>query len=278
MPEPDLPKRPGFESAWRARFEEFASLRDDDAGIAGWSSSGLEVRFRHFLRVWRQSEHGHLWLDAGCGAGTYARFLTGQGAEVLGLDYSLPTVVKARARDDGRCAWAVADVTQLPLPPGRFDGVVCFGVTQALADSAPAVRELAAQIRSGGELWIDVLNRNCVANALQRLSRWLRGKPAHLRYESPRRVRELMRQSGMQDVRIHWIPIVPGRLGFLQGIAETRVLGSIVRMVPGLGDLLSHSCMLTGRKPVVEFADSFGCDARPPADPQHHLTNSQSAR
>ena len=43
----DHNSRPGndtFEQAWRSRFEEFASLRDDDAGIAGWSSAGLDAR------------------------------------------------------------------------------------------------------------------------------------------------------------------------------------------------------------------------------------------
>ena len=49
MPDRSLPPDndgPSFESKWRERFEEFAELRDDDAGIAGWSPSGLETRFR----------------------------------------------------------------------------------------------------------------------------------------------------------------------------------------------------------------------------------------
>lgn len=240
--------RPSFEDAWRKRFEEFATLRDDDAGIAGWSSSGLDVRFRHFLRAWEVRTHGKFWLDAGCGAGTYTRYLASQGAEVVGLDYCLPAAVKAKARDTWNCRWAVADVTRLPLKPAGFDGVLCFGVMQALTDSAPAVRELVAQVGEGGEVWLDALNGICVANALQRISRWMRGKPMHLRYESPRRMKRLMEGAGLVNVRIHWIPIMPARLKAFQPLVESPLAGALLRHVPGLGLLFSHSCMLYGMK------------------------------
>lgn len=241
--------RSSFEDAWRRRFEEFATLRDDDAGIAGWSSSGLDVRFRHFLRAWSGKAQGKSWLDAGCGAGTYSRYLASQGAMVVGLDYCLPAASKAKERDTGNCSWAVADVTRLPLRPGGFDGVLCFGVMQALADSAPAIHELVTQVRPGGEVWVDALNGACVANVLQRVSRWLRGKPMHLRYESPRRMKSLMRKTGLVDVRLYWIPIMPGRLRILQTVVESEVFRIMLRYVPGMGLLFSHSCMVFGRKP-----------------------------
>lgn len=235
-----------FEKRWRERFEEFATLRDDDAGIAGWSASGLAVRFRHFLRAWQNSGQGKSWLDAGCGAGTYSRYLASLGLNVVGLDYCLPAAAKARARDTWNCRWAVADVTRLPLRPGGFDGVICFGVIQALARSEPAVRELVAQLKDGGEIWVDALNGLCVVNVLQRLSRRLRGKPVHLRYESPRRMRRLMEDAGLVKLRIHWIPIMPARLKAFQPVAESALVTALLRNVPWLGALLSHSFMLTG--------------------------------
>jgi len=240
-------RRPAFEDAWRRRFEEFATLRDDDAGIAGWSSSGLDARFRYFISAWHGSAQGKVWLDAGCGAGTYARYFASQGAQVVGLDYCQPAAVKAKARDMWNCSWAVADVTRLPLRPGRFDGVLCFGVMQALSDSAPAVRELASQLQPGGELWIDVLNRFCIANIIEQLSRRLRGKATHLRYESPYRMRRLMKGIGLVEVRMHWIPLLPRRLIALKPFIESAFFGALLRYVPGLGALFSHSCMLRGR-------------------------------
>ncbi len=250
MSEREPPRRSGFEEAWRKRFVEFATLRDDDAGIAGWSESGLDARLRSFVTVWNRTQHGRAWLDAGCGAGTYARFLASQGAEVVGLDYCLPAAAKAKARDTSNCQWAVADVTRLPLRPGGFDGVLCFGVMQALAESGPAVRELAAQVKPGGEVWVDALNGACVANIAQRLSRWWRGKPVHLRYESPRRMKQLMLAAGLVEVRINWIPILPASMKRLQPLLETRPAHALIHLVPGLGLLLSHSCLLTGTKPA----------------------------
>src|SRR5438132_141237 len=84
-----------FEAQWRERFIEFASLHDDDAGIAGWSMSGLESRFRMFCRLWKPVFAGQLILDLGCGAGTYTRFLFDKGMRPVGVDYSLFALTKA---------------------------------------------------------------------------------------------------------------------------------------------------------------------------------------
>lgn len=251
MPE-SFSKRPPFEDAWRRRFEEFAAISDDDAGIAGWSPLGLETRMRAFVRVWPGAQAGALWLDAGCGAGTYSRYLARQGLRVVGLDYSPVTTAKAKAkaRDTEACMWGVADVTRLPLKRGCFDGVICFGVMQALSQSGPAIAELSGQLRPGGGLWVDALNAYCLANLWVRFSRWLRGKPRHLRYESPRRMKRLMEQAGLVDVRIHWIPILPGRLRVLQSAADSAAIGMLLRHVPGLGALLCHSCLVVGTKPT----------------------------
>jgi SAM-dependent methyltransferase len=242
--------RPAFEDAWRRRFEEFATLRDDDAGVAGWSTMGLETRLRAFQRAWPGAEVGSLWLDAGCGAGTYTRYLATQGLRVVGVDYSPVTASKAKARDTEHCMWGVADVTRLPLRSGSFDGVICFGVSQALSKSDSAIRELATQLRPGGQVWIDALNAYCVANIWTRLSRRLRGKPRHLRYERPGRMRRLMEAEGLLELRIHWIPIMPARLKVLQPFVEGALFSALLRHVPGLGALFSHSYMLTGKKPL----------------------------
>ena len=237
-----------FEKSWRKRFEEFAALRDDDAGIAGWTSSGLDVRFRNFVNLWQSTTHGQSWLDVGCGAGTYSRYLASRGARVVGLDYCLASVAKAKRRDTGNCCWAAADVTRLPLKAGGVDGVICFGVLQALTSSGPAIRELVAQVGEGGEVWIDALNGYCIANVLQRMLRWLHGKSMHLRYESPRRLKGLMMDAGLSEVRIHWIPILPAGLKALQPAIDGRLFGLLLRYVPGLGMVFSHSCLLRGVK------------------------------
>jgi SAM-dependent methyltransferase len=239
---------PSFERRWRNRFQEYADERDDDAGIAGWSVTGLDARVRGFRGLWDPGAPGRRWLDAGCGAGTYSRILVERGLVVVGVDYSLPSLRKAAERGPGRIALAVADVRRLPFRPAAFDGVLCLGVTQALAESGPAVRELAAQVRPGGELWLDALNRWCVVHAYELLRRWAGGRPIHLRYESPARLERLLREAGFGAVRLHWMPILPTRWYALQRIVESGPLRLALRTVPLLGMFLSHAFILRAEK------------------------------
>ncbi len=249
-------RRPGdksgsgqFEASWRARFEEFASDRDDDAGIAGWTTSGLDARMRRFVGLWKAGKSRERWLDAGCGAGTYARFLQSEGAAVVGLDYSLPTILKARARSAPGIAYVVGDVRHLPFPPTSFGGVLCFGVMQALGDAAPAIRELAAQVAPGGQLWVDALNRWCAVHAWNLLRRRIEGRPIHLRYESPWAIRRIMATCGLTNVRIHWMPIAPARWPRLQRIVEGPVARWVFAHVPLAGAFVCHAFIVCAERP-----------------------------
>jgi SAM-dependent methyltransferase len=249
-PERNPEARSAFEQKWRVRFEEYARLFDDDAGIAGWSATGLDARLRRFLGLWQPAAVGERWLDAGCGAGTYTRILLQHGLDVVGVDYSWPTVQKAATRGLDSVL-AVADVSRLPFRPGVFHGVICFGVTQALSDSRAAVQELGGRVRPGGELWLDALNRWCLVHAYELLRRWVRGHSLHLRYESPRRLRRLLQDAGFDKVRVHWMPILPTRWYGLQGLMETRVVDATLRLVPLLGMLISHAFIVRAEKPPV---------------------------
>jgi SAM-dependent methyltransferase len=243
---PHLFRQQGFEARWRRRFQDFAARFEDDAGIAGWSPTGLAARLRHFGHWWGGAPPGTLWLDAGCGAGTYTRFLAGQGLTVLGMDYSLPTLVKAKARGGG--LWAAGEVARLPVRPGSLDGVLCFGVIQALSESGPAVGELAAALRPGGQVWIDALNAWCLPHLGERLMRRLRKRPPHVRYESPRVLAKLLRRNGLEHVRLYWLPILPARWQRLQWLAETEPARWLFRAAPLLGALLSHSFVLSAER------------------------------
>lgn len=241
---------PRFEDQWRSRFEEFADLRDDDAGIAGWTVTGLDARLRRFLGLWQPGEPGR-WLDAGCGAGTYTRLLLQHGHAVIGADYSLPTLRKTLTRGLDGALFTLADVRRLPFRAGEFDGVLCFGVTQALAESGSAIHELARLLKPGGRLWIDALNGSCVIHAVGNVRRRMRGRPAHLRYESPRHIIALLGEYGFADIRLHWMPIAPGRSHGLQRVFESRPVAWILRWVPPLGALLSHSFIVQATKSSV---------------------------
>lgn len=237
-----------FEQRWRRRFEQFAGKSNDDAGIAGWSATGLETRLRHFSRLWRDGEPDAHWLDAGCGAGTYSRFLAGKGLRVVGLDYSFPTIAKARERGAQGIDWGVADVTCLPVKSEAFDGALCFGVMQALSGSAPAVRELARAVRPGGTVWVDALNAWCLPHLVSRVRRRLSGKPAHLRYEKPGVLRRTMLENGFVHAEVHWLPILPAGWQRFQHWLETPATRWLLRYIPPVGALLSHSFVVRAER------------------------------
>jgi len=225
-------------------------MHDDDAGIAGWSPTGLAARYRRFVRAWqaslREPRAGH-WLDAGCGAGTYASFLVASGQQVTAVDYSVPTLRKAAARVTGDVRWAAADVTRLPFRDAAFDGVLCFGVMQALSGCSPALSELRRVLREGGELWIDVLNARCLTAQLSELRRRLRGAPPHLRYDVPTEFCDALRATGFAVEGTHWVPILPSRLRSLELLTESGFGSWLLSHATLLGAAVSHSLLVHAR-------------------------------
>ncbi|MBN2887556.1 MAG: class I SAM-dependent methyltransferase [Chromatiaceae bacterium] len=237
-----------FERRWRQRFMERGRLFEADAAIAGWSPSGLAARLRNFRALWPGDRPGARWLDIGCGAGSYSRLLHEQGIDTLGLDYSLPSVRKARARSGEGIGWLVADARALPLADACLDGVLCFGVLQALSDPEPVIEEALRVLRPGGELWIDALNLWCLPTLARLL--WLRlGRRAPgLRHDRPGRLLDLLRQRGALEVRLDWVPILPARWQRWQPWLERPLARALLRRLPGLGALLSHAVLVRARR------------------------------
>jgi SAM-dependent methyltransferase len=240
--------RSGFEEGWRRRFIERGSRFDDDAAIAGWTDAGLAARMRNFSREWRGDAPGAFWVDAGCGAGSYTRHLAASGLRVIGLDYSLPSVQKARERSPRDIVWAVSDVRRLPLRPASADGVMCFGVLQALDEPEPAIAELMATVRAGGQIWIDHLNAVCLPTLLRRMLARIRGRELGLRYHRAADLVELLRRHGAVDIQIRRVPILPSALARFQPLVESPVCRALLRALGPLGSPLAHAVLIHARK------------------------------
>ena len=244
----DAPPTDGFDAQWRARFERFATYFDNDAGIAGWSTSGLEARFRFFRTRWPRAPRGSKYLDLGCGAGTYTRWLVQQDLVVIGVDYSLPTLVKAKARSPEVTHFCCANGMLLPFRDEAFDGVVCFGLLQAMSGSGPLIAEAARVLKEGGELWIDALNRHSIASQLVRARERFQGKAMHLRYDSSRAVERALTSEGFGDLTRYWLPLVPSRALRLQRVFDSKLCRAVFEGVPMMGSLLSHAFVLHARR------------------------------
>jgi hypothetical protein len=59
-------------------------------------------------------------------------------------------------------------------------------------------------------------------------------------------LRRLMRDCGLVNIRLHWLPILPRRWQRFQRLLETRQGRWIFRYLPGIGALFSHAVVLSG--------------------------------
>lgn len=246
----------GFERRWRQRFENWGHKHGSDAAIAGWSESGLAARLANFERLWSPGDRPGRWLDAGCGAGTYVRALAARGADVVGADYSLPSLRRAGERLGAEALLAASDVRALPFAAESFDGALCFGVMQALADPLPALRELCRVVRPGGQVWVDALNRYSAPHFAAGAWRRLRGQPAHMRYDSPWQLAEWLRQAGATAVQVHWLPLVPSSWRRLRACVSHPAMEAVFDGLPPLAAAASHAFVVRGYREPASFSST----------------------
>jgi len=111
---------------------------------------------------------GQKVLDLACGAGRHAAALARRGARVIGLDLSLPLLLRA-ARRTG-VPLVRADMRRLPLRNAAFDLVVnlftSFGYFERDDQHAAVLREVARVLAGGGAFALDFLNATAVRTRL----------------------------------------------------------------------------------------------------------------
>ena len=104
---------------------------------------------------------GRRILEIGCGSAPCARWLAGQGADVVGLDLSRAMLRRgAAAMDRGgpRVPLVQAGAESLPFADESFDKACsAFGAVPFVADSAKLMREVHRVLRPGG-LWVFSVN------------------------------------------------------------------------------------------------------------------------
>jgi SAM-dependent methyltransferase len=161
-------------------------------------------------------------LDLGCGAGRHARYLASKGFDVTGLDLSEESLRLARPGESPTLRFVRQDMRE-PFGDGRFDHVVnlftSFGYFDELDDHLTVVENIAASLKSGGNVVIDYLNvRNAEAHlvpaeAVERdgvsyqISRWVGGRHIFKRMvireeaKAPVTVVERVARLGLADFR-----------------------------------------------------------------------------
>ena len=114
-------------------------------------------------------------LDAGCGTGQLAIFLSMVHRQAVGIDFSYHSLRKANHFKDRfqlqNVSFAQMDLFDLGLKEGSFDYVFCNGVLHHTGDAYGAFRNLCRLVKRGGYITIGLYNT--YARVLLDLRRWI---------------------------------------------------------------------------------------------------------
>ncbi|MFC1978230.1 class I SAM-dependent methyltransferase [Chloroflexota bacterium] len=117
---------------------------------------GIEADLIHELL---DLKPGEKLLDAGCGTGIFTLDFLSQGAEVVGLDISLPMLTHAHMKLKSYPLSTVwGDMLYLPFQDDCFDKAVSVTALEFIEDANRAVSELFRVTRPGGLVVVATLN------------------------------------------------------------------------------------------------------------------------
>jgi SAM-dependent methyltransferase len=117
-----------------------------------WARTGrAEERARYTSVLLDELPRGARVLDLGCGAGVPTTQQLAQRFEVTGVDLSAHQLALAR-QNVPQAQFIQADITQLDLPPGSFDGVAAFySLIHVPREEQPdLLQDIASWLRPGG--------------------------------------------------------------------------------------------------------------------------------
>lgn len=115
----------------------------------------------------RHLQRGARILDAGCGIGANAIWLTQEGYVVDGVDISTEAIRRLHFRSDG-FEWngvdlhsaQVGDITDLQFRDGMFDAVIEVCVLQHVSDPLLAIKEAYRVLKHGGQMFSMIATPN----------------------------------------------------------------------------------------------------------------------
>ena len=149
---------------------------------------------------------GEFLLDVGCGTGIFTDSVLSSGAEIVGLDISMPMVGRAFSRFQGqRFTPLTGDMLRLPFTSGSFDKVYSMTALEFVDNAQTAVAELQRVTKAGGIIVMTTLNR---------LSPWAErrlkaGDQGHelfqsMVFRSPAEIRRLIPKGANLKTAIHF--------------------------------------------------------------------------
>ena len=240
-----------FDEEWRARFRRFGSGYDADHLVSGWSQEGLRRRVSVFTQLLEEQhlQNSSRILDVGCGAGTYVRLLRKMGYRVVGLDYSLPSLRKARMADIQKTGvYIESNAYLLPFPDDIFDLVLSIGTFQAMEDPQRAVKEMARVLRPNGIVIAECLNSREIVSRVNRKVQKIRGTVQRVRTYSPSHLEGWLSGCGVTLVKQKGVYLPPRGITLFNKLLDLRGTNLILNRMKWVSLLLAHAFLLVGKK------------------------------
>jgi demethylmenaquinone methyltransferase/2-methoxy-6-polyprenyl-1,4-benzoquinol methylase len=114
-------------------------------------SFNLDQRWKQRLVAATMASAGTRALDLACGTGDVAARLAARGAQVTGLDLTLPMLTIARTKPAaGAVRWVCGDMTMLPVQSASFDAVTTSYGLRNVPDLTRALEEIHRVLSDGG--------------------------------------------------------------------------------------------------------------------------------
>jgi SAM-dependent methyltransferase len=164
---------PAAVMAWTNSIAEVAAKIDEEPWVEPWHAEERTVRAQYAAWAVGYDAPGNpmiiaeqpvvpglfarysagLALDAACGTGRHAAYLSSLGHDVIGIDCTPEMLDVARAKVPS-ARFETADLTELPLPEDAVDLAVCTLALTHFPDLVTPMKELARVVRPGGHVVI----------------------------------------------------------------------------------------------------------------------------
>jgi 2-polyprenyl-3-methyl-5-hydroxy-6-metoxy-1,4-benzoquinol methylase len=207
-------RNPRLPEAYRvSRYAEMV-LPDSRKQLVARKQIHYEYVSRELTRLSASGAAGRL-LDFGCGAGGFLVAARHLGFRVAGLEVNRDLARHVEATYSIPVFAGLIDDPNFELGP--FDVIASFQVFEHLIDPRNTLAQLLAHLAPGGLLLIEVPNLAALGERLRRGSTM---DDSHLFYFNARSLSRLLREAGLEVVRIE------------QGVRLHRLVGERWRMIP----------------------------------------------
>jgi SAM-dependent methyltransferase len=158
------------------RVSTVLAYEQQSAGYDAEAGGGLFATDEPVVAEYLGGREPGVALDAACGTGRFAEFLSRRGHRVIGVDSSPDMLAHARRRvPDGE--FRLAELERLPLPDDSVDVITCALALVHVRRLEPVLTEFARVLRPGGDLVISDIHHELVTRGSVITARGPAGEP-----------------------------------------------------------------------------------------------------